>query len=83
MCNYTEGSVSSSWLGLAFTNGHNGTGCFTSSEKGAKKSLYLREQLKVLFRKSDSHMLEIEWNCDSSGISPVVKAGYVPKNSSK
>lgn len=81
MCGYAEGSVSSSWLGLAFANGHNGTGCFTRSEKGAKESLYLREQLKVLFRKFDSHMLEIELNCDSGGISPMVKARYMPKNS--
>ena len=81
MCGYIKGSVSSRWLGLAFTNRHNGTVCFTCSEKGAKKSLYLREQLKVLFRKFDSHMLEIELNCGSSWISPMVKARYMPKNS--
>lgn len=81
MCGYTEGSGSSSWCRLAFATGHDGTGCFTCSEKGAKESLYLREQLKVLFRKNDSHMLEIELNCDSSGISPMVKARYTPENS--
>lgn len=54
-------------------------GCFTSSEKGAKKSLYVREQIMVLFVAFESHMLEIElclqW------ISLMVKAQHMPKTS--
>lgn len=43
-------------------------GCFTSSEKGAKKSLYLREQIMVLFINLRVHMFEIELNSVSSGL---------------
>lgn len=54
-------------------------GCFTSSEKGAKKSLYLREQIMVLFVAIESHMLEIELNCVSSGFLSWLKPGTCPR----
>lgn len=74
MCGYTEGSVSSSWLGLAFTNGHNSTECLTSSEKGAKKSLsgsslrFYSENLTVPY-------LKWNWTVTPVGFLPWLKSG--------
>lgn len=54
-------------------------GCFTSSERGAKKSLYVREQIMVLFLKFESHILEIELNCVSCRLFPRLKPSTCPR----
>lgn len=55
-------------------------GCSTSSEEGAKKSLYLRKQIMVLFIIFESHMLEIELNCVSCGLLSWLKPSTCPRH---
>lgn len=57
-------------------------GCFTSSEKRAKKSVYLREQIMVLFIIFESHMLETELNGVSCGLLSWLKCSTCPRFSS-